>query len=106
MAKSAVFVLSSAWEGLANVLIEALACGCRVVSTDCQYGPAEILDNGRYGMLVPVGSPEALAGAIRTALDQSPNPDKAKKRAGVFDIKCISAKYHQLFCETYSRSSC
>jgi len=99
MAKSAVFVLSSAWEGLANVLIEALACGCRVVSTDCQHGPAEILDNGRYGILVPVENPEALAAAIGTALDQSPEQEKAKNRAGAFDIKGISDKYQQLFCE-------
>jgi glycosyltransferase involved in cell wall biosynthesis len=106
MAKSAVFVLSSAWEGLANVLIESLACGCRVVSTDCQHGPAEILDNGRYGMLVPVGSPEALAGAIGRALDQSPEPEKAKKRASAFDITGISDKYQQLFCEMKSHSSC
>jgi glycosyltransferase involved in cell wall biosynthesis len=103
MAKSAVFVLSSAWEGLANVLIEALASGCRVVSTDCRHGPAEILDNGRYGKLVPVGSPEALAGAIGTALEQSPEPEKAKKRASAFGIKGISKKYLQLFSETQAR---
>ena len=103
MSKSAVFVLSSAWEGLANVLIEALACGCRVVSTDCRHGPAEILDNGRYGKLVPVGSPEALAGAIGTALEQSPEPEKAKKRASAFGIKEISEKYLQLFSETQAR---
>lgn len=106
MAKAAAFVLSSAWEGLANVLIEALACGCRVVSTDCQYGPAEILDKGRYGLLVPVGSPEALAAAIGMALDQPPDPEKAKKRARVFDITSISDKYLQLFCEAHAQRSC
>jgi glycosyltransferase involved in cell wall biosynthesis len=69
MAQSAVFVLSSAWEGLPTVLIEAMAAGTRVVSTDCESGPREILDNGRLGSLVPVGNPEALAKAIDAVLD-------------------------------------
>jgi glycosyltransferase involved in cell wall biosynthesis len=72
MAKASVFVLSSAWEGFGNVLVEALACGCPVVATDCRSGPREILDNGRYGRLVPVGDHEALAKAILETLD---NPD-------------------------------
>ena len=106
MAKSAVFVLSSAWEGLPTVLIEALACGCRVVSTDCKHGPAEILDHGRYGRLVPVENPEALADAIGAALEQAPEPEKAKKRASAFGIKEISEKYLQLFCKTQAYLSC
>src|SRR4029079_12986665 len=70
MAKSAVFALSSAWEGLPTVLIEALAMGARVVSTDCPSGPREILQDGRLGTLVPVGDPAALATAILQALDR------------------------------------
>jgi glycosyltransferase involved in cell wall biosynthesis len=69
MAAAKVFALSSAWEGLPTVLIEALAAGARVVSTDCPSGPREILEEGSLGALVPVGDPGALADAILQALD-------------------------------------
>jgi len=69
MHRAAVFVLSSIWEGLPNSLIEALACGCPAVSTDCPSGPAEILDGGKYGHLVLMGNPDALAEAIGKVLD-------------------------------------
>ena len=68
MKRAGVFVLSSAWEGLGNVLVEALACGCPVVSTDCPSGPREILHGGVYGELVPVGDIEAMAAAILKVL--------------------------------------
>jgi glycosyltransferase involved in cell wall biosynthesis len=68
MARSTVFVLSSAWEGLPTVLIEAMALGIPVVSTDCESGPSEILADGKYGYLTPVGDSDALAVAILQVL--------------------------------------
>lgn len=74
MSRASVFVLSSRWEGLPGALIQAMACGTPVVSTDCPSGPREILENGKWGRLVPVGDADALALAIEQTLDQSTSP--------------------------------
>lgn len=79
MHASRMFVLSSAWEGLGMVLIEAMACGTPVVSTDCPSGPAEILENGKWGRLVPPGDADALYVAIKATLDDSNGPDVARR---------------------------
>ena len=86
LARAALFVLSSAWEGLPGVLIEALACGTPVVSTDCPSGPREILEGGRWGRLVPVRDARALAQAILEVLQtpRSQLPD-VRLRARDFD---------------------
>jgi glycosyltransferase involved in cell wall biosynthesis len=79
MMRARVAVCSSVYEGLCNAIIEALACGTPVVSTNCPYGPREILKDGRYGTLVPVGDAAAMAAAIAAALDTA--PDRAALRA-------------------------
>jgi glycosyltransferase involved in cell wall biosynthesis len=86
MARASVFVLSSAWEGLPGVLVEAMACGCPVVSTDCASGPSEILDKGLYGPLVPVHDPVALADAIGSVLDEPLPAEPLRLRASAFSL--------------------
>ena len=80
-AKSRLFVLSSYVEGLPNVLVEAIACGCGVVSTDCPTGPSEVLGEGRFGELVPVHAPQAMSKAIVRLLDAEPTGDDEREAA-------------------------
>ena len=90
--QSGVFVLSSLWEGLPTVLIEALACGTRVVATDCPSGPAEILEDGKWGRLIPVNDSAALAKAIGESLDESAPPN-VTTRAQAFGIATAVDEY-------------
>jgi glycosyltransferase involved in cell wall biosynthesis len=94
MRHAAVFVLSSRWEGFGNVLAEAMACGCPVVSTDCPNGPREILEDGRYGRLVPVRDADALARAIHATLEQRPDADSVE-RAMAFGLDTALEKYRR-----------
>jgi len=76
-AKSDLFVLSSRCEGQSLVLIEALVAGAPIVSTDCPSGPREVLENGRFGALVPVDNVAALSEAMSRVLNKTPKIDKA-----------------------------
>lgn len=97
MATADVFVLSSRWEGFGNVLVEAMGCGTQVVSTDCPSGPAEILENGKWGRLVPVGDEEAMAHAIiKTLRDAYIDEKKLKKRASDFAPAKIADQYLEI----------
>jgi glycosyltransferase involved in cell wall biosynthesis len=98
MKRAAALVLSSVYEGLPCVLIEAMACGCPVVSTDCPSGPAEILERGRYGALVPVGDVEAMAKAIHAALDGSHDAERLKTRAAEFSLERAAERYLTVLC--------
>ena len=93
MRRARLFVLSSAWEGLPGVLIQAMACGTAVLSTDCPSGPREILDGGRLGTLVPVADPEALAQAMIRALQTPPDSAALIARAQDFSLDTVVRKH-------------
>ena len=96
--KSDLFVLSSSWEGLPVVIIEALAAGVTVVATDCHTGPAELLDHGGYGYLVPVNDPEKMAEAILYAIENPLDPEMLRRRAQDFSIPKVASEYlHVIF---------
>ncbi len=97
ISRADLFVLSSIWEGFGNVVVEALACGTKVVSTNCQSGPEEILENGKYGVLVPVKDPEAMAAAIEASIKLVHSKDDLVKRAQCFDANIIGAQYIECF---------
>lgn len=93
MARASVFALSSRYEGFGNVLAEALACGCPVVSTDCPSGPSEILAGGRYGRLVPVGDEAALTAALAATLDETQDRDALRARGAEFSVTRAADAY-------------
>jgi glycosyltransferase involved in cell wall biosynthesis len=97
MAKASLFVLSSAWEGSPNVLTEALALGVPVASTDCPSGPREILDEGRYGRLVPPADVEALAQAMAATLDDPLEPEFLRQAARAYTVENSCRAYLRVF---------
>jgi glycosyltransferase involved in cell wall biosynthesis len=98
MARADVFALSSRHEGFSNVLVEALACGCPIVSTDCPYGPREILERGLYGQLVPVGDHHEMASAIATMLSGGLrfSREMLQRRAAEFSVDVLVGRYLSL----------
>jgi glycosyltransferase involved in cell wall biosynthesis len=101
MARCDLFVLSSIWEGFPVVLIEAMSLKLPVISTNCPFGPSEILDNGKYGILVPPEDEEALAKAIVEVLTDEDLRTKLSqmsiKRASAFTLKTMLRKYEDIF---------
>lgn len=93
MAQAKLFVLSSAWEGFGNVVAEAMAVGTPVVSTNCPSGPAEILENGKYGKLVSVGDVKGLANAILETLKNPTNSQLLQERALDFTVDNVVDQY-------------
>ncbi len=96
MRQASMFVLSSIREGLLTVLIEAMACGCPVISTDCHSGPAEILEHGKYGRLVLPENIRGLANAILASLDESVEVESLYQRANDFSVSKACDRYLQI----------
>lgn len=108
MAKASIFVLSSIFEGFGNVIVEAMALGLPVISTDCPSGPSEIIENGESGLLVPVRDEYALADSILDVLTNNELREKlikgARKRAETFTMDKVIKYYTEVFCENPSSS--
>lgn len=94
---SGFFVMSSGWEGFGNVLIEALGSGASIVTTDCPDGPREIVADGRYGALVPVGDVPAMAAAIAAMIRDPALPEQQIARARAFSIPIACDQYEAVF---------
>ena len=95
MRQASVLALSSLWEGFGNVLVEAMACGTPVVATDCPSGPAEILQDGRYGPLVPMEDARALAEGILRCLEQPVPPETLRAAAAPYTLENSTTAYLQ-----------
>jgi glycosyltransferase involved in cell wall biosynthesis len=109
MARAALFVLPSRWEGFGSVLVEAMACGTPVVAADCEYGPREILSDGVTGLLARAEEVDSLTAAIRHVLT---NPGFARKlavhgrrRALEFDAPVVARRYANLVHDTARRAA-
>jgi glycosyltransferase involved in cell wall biosynthesis len=96
-----LFVMSSYWEGFGNVIVEAMACETPVVSTDCNYGPREIITDRINGILFPVGDIEAMSNAMLAILKDEglgrSMAEEGKKKVVQFESKIVTRKYEQLF---------
>jgi len=102
MAHADLFILSSRFEGLPTVLIESLACGTPVVATDCISGPSEILENGQYGQLVPVGDVDALSKAIIDSIHKPKSKELLQKRAQIYSVENATKAYMELITQVLS----
>lgn len=96
LGRADVFVLPSRWEGFSNVVIEALACGTAIVATDCPGGPADVLEDGTYGRLVPVDDAPAMTEAIQQALTSPPDSEALVRHARNFSVQRAAQQYLEL----------
>jgi glycosyltransferase involved in cell wall biosynthesis len=97
LSRADLFVLSSLWEGMPNVLIEALALGIPVASTDCCSGAREILQDGLLGHLVPIGDHNALAQAISCTLDRPIEAKALKQAAAAYTVESSAEQHLKIF---------
>lgn len=97
LARAGLFVLSSNWEGMSNVLLEAMACGCPIVATDCPTGVRELLEDGRIGAVVPVDNVSAMARAMLAKLSEMPNRAALRAKASQHDRKAALDGYVAIF---------
>ena len=79
-----------------NVLVEAMMCGCTPVATDCPTGPRELLQNGRYGYLVPMRDPEALAAGMLRALDHPIPPARLAEAVKPFEEHAVIDRHFEI----------
>jgi len=101
---ASVFVLSSEYEGLPFVLVEAMAAGCQVVSTDCPGGSSEILGDGKYGALVPVHDHISLAAAISEAIKHPIDAQQIRRRSEEFTAPKVVSNYLELISKLINRN--
>jgi glycosyltransferase involved in cell wall biosynthesis len=101
MRRARVVVCSSLYEGLGNAIIEALACGTPVVCTDCPHGPRDILKDGRYGNLIPVGDAAAMAAAINRVLDQTPDRKVLMARSLHYTSDHAASRFLEIIAKLY-----
>jgi glycosyltransferase involved in cell wall biosynthesis len=105
MRRADVLALSSRFEGLPTVLIEGLACGARIVSTDCPTGPVEILDNGRWGRLVPVGDVAGFAHALIETLGEGRWPQPPEESLHRYREEPVVRAYERIICPLMARGA-
>ena len=105
MRRARLAVCTSVYEGLCNAIIEALACGTPVVSTNCPYGPAEILQGGRYGTLTPVGDAGAMAVAIEAALSAVPDRGALMARGQNYTATRAAERFLEIAAELRPKSA-
>ena len=101
MAESEIFILSSYYEGFGNVIVESMGVGTPVIATDCPYGPADIITNGKNGFLVPIGNSNAISKSVIELFNNQNTYDQIRllgyQKANDFTSSTISKQHEKLF---------